>query len=240
VVFASFLIGSAALAALPFTSGFYSKDSILLAAWALPEIGPVLWAGGLLGALITAIYSFRLVFIVFFGEANTEPDKQVGWKIATPLVLLCVLAAFGGWIGQPLDNVFPATDDFHDVAHSVEYIGIAVPLIGLLVAYLIFLGGQLSVSKLTDSSLGKALQSFWRNGWHFDDLYRNLLIRPFTGFARLCRNEPVDLFYNSIVNFLRWSHRGLISLQTGELRWYATTMVFGLLLLVAIMLRNAS
>ncbi len=240
VVFASFLIGSAALAALPFTSGFYSKDSILLAAWALPDIGPILWAGGLLGALITAIYSFRLVFIVFFGEANTEPDKQVGWKIAVPLMVLCVLAAFGGWIGQPLSEVFPATADFHNVAHSVEYIGIAIPLIGLLIAYLVFLGGQLSVSKLTDSSLGKALQNFWRDGWRLDALYHNLLVRPFTGLARLCRNEPVDIFYNSIVSFLRWSHRGLVSLQTGELRWYATTMVFGLLLLVAIMLRNAS
>ena len=240
VVFASFLIGSAALAALPFTSGFYSKDSILLAAWALPDIGPTLWAGGLLGALITAIYSFRLVFIVFFGEANTEPDKQVGWKIAVPLVILCVLAALGGWIGQPLDDVFPVADSHHDVAHSVEYIGIAVPLIGLLIAYLVFLGGQLSVSRLTDSSLGKTLQSFWQKGWRFDDLYHNLLVRPFTGLARLCRNEPVDLFYNSVVSLLRWSHRGLVSLQTGELRWYATTMVFGLLLLVAIMLRNAS
>jgi NADH-quinone oxidoreductase subunit L len=240
VVFASFIIGSAALAALPFTSGFYSKDSILLAAWALPDIGPTLWAGGLLGALITAIYSFRLVFIVFFGEANTEPDKQVGWKIAVPLVILCVLAAFGGWIGQPLADVFPATDNSHDVAHSVEYIGIAIPLIGLLIAYLIFLGGQLSVSRLTESSLGQALQSFWRSGWRFDELYHNLLVRPFTGLARLCRNEPVDIFYNSVVAFLGWSHRGLVSLQTGELRWYATTMVFGLLLLVAIMLRNAS
>ncbi|MFT5710333.1 MAG: NADH-quinone oxidoreductase subunit L [Halioglobus sp.] len=240
VVFASFLIGSAALAALPFTSGFYSKDSILLAAWALPDIGPTLWAGGLLGALLTAIYSFRLVFIVFFGEVNTEPDKQVGWKIALPLVILCVLAALGGWIGQPLDEVFSATDYHNDVAHSVEYIGIAVPLIGLLIAYLVFLGGQLSVSRLTDSSLGKALQGFWQQGWRFDDLYHYLLVRPFTALARACRNEPVDLFYNSVVSLLRWSHRGLVSLQTGELRWYATTMVFGLLLLVAIMLRNAS
>jgi len=240
VVFASFLIGSAALAALPFTSGFYSKDSILLAAWALPGIGPTLWAGGLLGALITAIYSFRLVFIVFFGKATTEPDKQVGWKIAVPLVILCVLAALGGWIGQPLGEVFPAADSHHDIAHSVEYIGIAVPLIGLLIAYLVFLGGQLSVSSLTNSSLGKTLQSFWQKGWRFDDLYHNLLVRPFTGLARQCRNEPVDLFYNSVVSLLRWSHRGLASLQSGELRWYATTMVFGLVILVAIMLRNAS
>ena len=84
------------------------------------------------------------------------------------------------------------------------------------------------------------MQSFWRSGWRFDELYHNLVVRPFTGLARLCRNEPVDIFYNSVVALLRWSHRGLVSLQTGELRWYATTMVFGLLLLVAIMLRNAS
>lgn len=240
VVFASFLVGSAALAALPFTSGFYSKDSILLATWAVPDIGPTLWTGALLGALITAIYSFRLVFIVFFGNTNTEPDKQIGWKIAMPLVILCVLAAFGGWINQPLTDVFPVSDSSHSVAHSVEYIGIAIPLIGLLIAYLIFLGGQLSISKLTESALGQALQMFWRSGWRFDELYHNLLVRPFTGLARLCRNEPIDLFYNSVVSLLRWSHRGLISLQTGELRWYATTMVFGLLLLLAIMLRNAS
>ena len=153
VVFASFLIGSAALAALPFTSGFYSKDTILLAAWALPDIGPTLWIGGLLGALLTAIYSFRLVFVVFFGEAHTEPDRQPGWKISVPLIILCVLAAIGGWISQPLEQVFPPAADHHDVAHTVEYIGIAIPLIGLLIAYLIFLGGQLSVSNLTQSPL---------------------------------------------------------------------------------------
>jgi len=101
IVFWSFLVGSAALAALPFTSGFFSKDQILLSAFELhttstlfgPHIGPWLWAGGLLGALLTAIYSFRLVFIVFFGVAQTEPDKQPGWRMAGPLALLCVLSA---------------------------------------------------------------------------------------------------------------------------------------------------
>jgi len=238
VTFASFLIGSAALAALPFTSGFYSKDSILLAAWSLPEIGPTLWAGGLLGALLTAIYSFRLVFIVFFGEATTEPDKQAGWKMAIPLIVLCVLAAMGGWISQPLSDVFPVHG--HEINHTVEYIGIAIPLVGLVVAYLLYLGRQVSLSGFTESAAGKALQSFWFSGARIDDLYHNLLVRPFTGFARLCRKEPVDLVYNTVVKLVQWMHRVLCSLQTGELRWYATSMVFGLVLLVAIMLRNAT
>jgi len=238
VVFTSFLIGSAALAALPFTSGFYSKDSILLAAWALPDIGPILWTGGLLGALLTALYSFRLVFVVFFGEAKTEPDKEVGWKMALPLVILCALAALGGWIGQPLGDVFPASE--HPVAHAVEAIGIAVPLLGLLIAYLIFLGGQLSVARVTESAVGKALQAFWLQGWRLDGLYHAVFVRPFTALARSCRNEPVDLVYNALVAVTRWGHRALVTTQTGELRWYATSMVFGLIVLVAIMLRNAS
>ncbi len=241
VVFASFLIGSAALAALPFTSGFFSKDAILLAAWAQPDIGPLLWAGGLLGALLTAIYSFRLVFIVFFGEANTEPDQQAGWKMAVPLLILCVLAALGGWIGQPLDEVFAGSPSHaHGGPHNIEYIGIAVPLLGLGIAYLIFLGRQVSITGLTQSPPGKALQHFFFKGWRIDDLYHTVLVRPFTGLARACRNEPVDQFYNLIVSALQSSHRGLSAMQSGELRWYATTMVFGLILLVAIMLRNAS
>jgi NADH-quinone oxidoreductase subunit L len=60
VTFWSFMIGSAALAALPMTSGFFSKDQILLQAYQFSDIGPLLWFGGLLGALLTAIYSFRL------------------------------------------------------------------------------------------------------------------------------------------------------------------------------------
>ncbi|MGZ5060130.1 MAG: NADH-quinone oxidoreductase subunit L, partial [Methylobacter sp.] len=64
LAFMSFLIGSAALSGLPFTSGFYSKHEILSAVY---TVSPGLWAAGCLGAMITGIYSFRLVFVVFFG-----------------------------------------------------------------------------------------------------------------------------------------------------------------------------
>jgi NADH-quinone oxidoreductase subunit L len=239
VVFWSFLIGSAALAALPFTSGFYSKDAILLSAWTLPGVGPWLWAGGLLGALLTSIYSFRLVFIVFFGEARTEPDRQPGWRMATPLMLLCVLSLVGGWFALPLAGVVPDKDHAH-VSHAVEYISIGTPLVGLLIAYLLFLGKQVSIAGLVESPTGKALQKFWYNGWRIDGLYDTLLVRPFSSLAHWWRNEPVDLLYNGLVSLSRWAHGRLLALQTGELRWYATSMVFGLVLLLAIMLRNAS
>jgi NADH-quinone oxidoreductase subunit L len=239
VAFWSFLIGSAALAALPFTSGFYSKDAILLFAWEMPGIGPWLWAGGLLGALLTSIYSFRLVFIVFFGEAKTEPDRQPGWKMSTPLILLCVLSLVGGWFALPLAGVFPEQDQ-HGINHTVEYISIGTPLLGLLIAYLLFLGRQVSIAPLLASPPGKGLQQFWYRGWEIDKLYDCLLVRPFTALSHWWRNEPVDLFYNAVIALNQWGHRRLLALQTGELRWYAITMVFGLILLLAIMLRNAT
>ena len=69
-------------------------------------------------------------------------------------------------------------------------------------------------------------------------------IAPFAAFAQGVKvdrqNEPVDLVYNALVAATRWSHGRLVALQTGELRWYATSLVFGLVLLLAIMLRNAS
>ncbi len=239
VVFFSFLIGSAALAALPFTAGFYSKDAILLAAWEVPGIGPWLWAGGLLGALLTAVYSFRLVFVVFFGEARSEPDRQPGWKMAVPLVLLCVASLTGGYILLPLHDVFPQASPHH-ANHLVEIISITVPLLGLLFAWAVFLAGKISIKPWVDSPSGQRLQDFLLHGWRIDELYDTLLVRPFKGLASLWRNEPVDHFYNAVIATSQWGHRSLARLQTGELRWYATSMVLAMVLLVAVMLRNAA
>ncbi|MFT5610440.1 MAG: NADH-quinone oxidoreductase subunit L, partial [Polaribacter sp.] len=164
VVFWSFLIGSAALAALPMTSGFFSKDQILLSAYNMHGVGPWLWAGGLLGALLTAIYSFRLVFVVFWGEAKTEPDRALGWRMAGPLAMLCIFAFFGGWIALPLGNVFP-TEASHHVPHIIEAVSIGIPLLGLLIAWLVYAKQSLSVSGFTDSSVGTGLRKFWHGGW---------------------------------------------------------------------------
>jgi NADH-quinone oxidoreductase subunit L len=235
IVFWSFLIGSAALAALPFTSGFFSKDQIVLAAYLLPGIGPWLWAGALLGALLTALYSFRLVFVVFFGEAQTEPDRSPGWRMGGPLAILCFFSIAGGWIALPLADVFPASDDHHPAA-TIEWISIGIPLLGLLLAYLLFLGKQLSAEGLVGSRLGKRLQYFWYSGWRMDDLYDVLWVRPYNGVTRLLHREPIDGLYNAIVQLNIFLHRQFSDSQTGRMRWYATAMVSGLILLLGVIL----
>jgi NADH-quinone oxidoreductase subunit L len=135
--------------------------------------------------------------------------------------------------------VFPA-GGHAPVSHSIEYISIATPLLGLLIAYLLFLGRQLSIAGLLASPTGQRLQQFFYSGWGIDRLYQAILVQPFSSLAHWWRNEPVDYLYNALVSASQWGHKRLAALQTGELRWYVTTMAFGLVLMLTIMLRNAT
>ena len=233
VVFWSFLIGSAALAALPLTSGFFSKDAILISAYEVDEVGLWLWLGGLIGALITAIYSFRLVFVVFYGDSKTEPDNQPGWRMAWPLSLLCVLAFFGGWLVLPLDSIFPPAVEHH-ASHLIEGISIGVPLIGVLIAWLVYLRGSWNISGVTESESGTALRNFWRGGWGMDTLYGATLVTPYNKISKMLRSEWVDNIYNGIVALCIKLHQILGLSQTGQLRLYAISIVFGLIILVSL------
>ena len=235
VAFWSFLIGSAALAALPFTSGFYSKDAILLAAYDSAWYGPVLWGVGLIGALLTSIYSFRLVFIVFFGEIRTEPSEPAGWIMAGPLLVLCTLSVLGGLIVIPVSDVFPfASGTSHHGAIAI--ITPAVPIIGVLIAYLIFLRHSVDVRFWTESSLGQTLNRFWFNHWAMDWLYDALLVKPYAFVAAINKKDIIDWFYNTLADVTLFLHELVTQSQTGLMRTYAGVMALGLVLLSAIAL----
>ncbi len=125
-VFWVFLIGSAALAGFPLvTAGFYSKDLILWEAFSSPHGSTLLWAGGILGAFLTALYTFRLVFLVFFGEGHAHVHHEPRTKMLLPLGVLAVLSIVGGFVevpatlgGKPLFGDFMAPA-FHQGASGV-------------------------------------------------------------------------------------------------------------------------
>lgn len=235
VAFWSFLIGSAALAALPPTSGFFSKDAILLSAWYSGPAGPWLWAGGVLGAFITSIYSFRLFFVVFYGEAKTEPSQPAGRMMSVPLVILCVLAVIGGLLQIPLENVFPVTgEDYH--GGILAFVTPAIPIAGVIVAIVIFYKPILNIAPLTESGLGKTVSRFWFSHWAMDWLYNAVLVSPYERITAANKNDIVDYLYNGTAAVTSYCHTLLAQTQTGLLRFYTASMALGLVVLIAVLL----
>ncbi|MDG2338876.1 MAG: NADH-quinone oxidoreductase subunit L [Gammaproteobacteria bacterium] len=238
IAFASFMIGSLALAAFPFTSGYFSKDEILIAALEMEGPGMLLWMGGVLGAFLTGIYSFRLVFVVFFGQSKGHHEERevTGFSMATPLIILMVLALFGGWIQIPVDAVFSHGEvhEEHHISGFLHVVMIAVPLLGIGLAYLFYMSKTFSVEKLMAKPIAAALHRFWFSGWGMDALYDLLFVKPFLFLARINKKDFIDAIYALLVEISRVVHGMLARTQTGQLRWYTMSIAAGVVLLIAV------
>ncbi len=239
--FAGMLVGSAALAALPFTSGYFSKDAILLTAFDAPG-GFWLWSVALLAALVTALYSVRLLVLVFFGQprwqqSGREPRDRGGIAMRLPLAALSLLAIGGGWFGlSPVAAVLPDGGVGHGHGGWVMWATSATPLLGVLLGLLLFQRWGAVVARLGTSGGTRAVRRFWLSGWGFDWLYRQLIERPFVALARINRNDVVDRVFAALAGGALGLNGLLSATQTGRLRWYLANMAGGLALVLLIVL----
>jgi NADH-quinone oxidoreductase subunit L len=233
LTFICFAIGCACLAALPLTSGFFSKDQILLQAWNRFHGFNWIWLAGIAGALITGIYSFRLLFLVFFGRegsASAHCEDANSRAMSLPLILLSLLALFGGVLAPQLHTVFGAAS----VAHPqlwVEGVAIAAPIVGAALAWWLFRRGISETIIEPRTAIGR----WWLGGWGFDPLYHALLVKPFLWLAHSNRNDLIDSIYKGLAAGSRQLHLQFSASQTGQVRWYLTTLVAGAILFLAIL-----
>nr|WP_298112666.1 NADH-quinone oxidoreductase subunit L [uncultured Pseudomonas sp.] len=239
LAYASFIVGGSALAALPLiTAGFYSKDEILWEAFASGH--QWLLYAGLAGAFLTSIYTFRLIFVAFHGEQKTEAHAGHGVAHWLPLVTLIVLSTFiGALISPPLAGVLPQSVGHAggDAKHSLEIASGAIALAGILLAALLFLGQRRVVSAVAQSGPGRFLGAWWFAAWGFDWLYDKLFVKPYLLACRLLGHDPIDSSIGVIPHLARGGHGLLSRSETGQLRWYAVSLVGGaVLVLAAVML----
>jgi NADH-quinone oxidoreductase subunit L len=237
-VYACFLVGGGALAAFPFlTVGFYSKDAILLQAYASGHT-ELFWAG-LVGAFFTSMYTFRLIYIVFHGKENGHAHAIHGVSYWLPLGVLLVLSTgIGAFIHQPLEGVLPAfaspiTDE---TKHFVEILAIGAGLVGLAIGAALFMGERRIPSALASSAVGQAVSRLWMSGWGFDWLYNWLFVKPFLLIAHLNRRDGIDQAIGLIPRIMRAGHDALSVSENGRLRWYASSIALGAILVLGMVL----
>jgi len=250
VTFWTFLIGASSLSALPFvTAGFYSKDLILFETWASPAGSRWLWAAGLLGAFLTSLYTFRMVFVTFFGDAKMQVSRKPGGIMTAPVVILAVLSVLAGFIELPsslgevriftnfLGNALPAetvSPGGSGDGMALMIVASAVSLAGIFAAYFLFFGKNRVADLLAGLAPGRMLHRFWFSGWGFDRLYDLFLVRPFVWFARSNKDDFTDLVYIGMI-WLTGRFNNLLSLsQNGKIRFYAAGIAFGAVVVIAI------
>ena len=229
IPFWRFVIGSACLVALPPTSGFFSKEAILNASWQLPGYGPWLWAGGVLGAFITAIYTFRLLFLVFFGPQKVQPQEPKGWQFHPPLIILATLSLGAGWFVLPSQGALPASPSGHPPLWTLV-VAIGLPLLGIGIAYQVYVRQQWQGLRIAQWPL---LRQFFLRGWGFDGLYQRLFLTPFTTLAQLNRKDIVDQLPARVVQLSLTLHKTFSQLQNGQLRFYITTLACAAIIILA-------
>ena len=244
LVFWCYIIGGGALAAIPWvTVGFYSKEAILWEAYATGH--QVLFYMGVFGAFLTAIYTFRMIWIVFFGEEKTPAHKLSGVSYWLPLSVLLVLStAVGALIVPPLQGVLPeSVGHLLEVAgnahgkHTAEYIAMGALAAGLVVAALLYVvnKGRLLAS-FKRSSIGGALYYWCYHGMGFDALYDLVFVKPFLLIGRLFKTDPVDKTWLILPALASAGNKILSQTQTGSLRGYATSFGLGMAVLLVLVM----
>ncbi|SFR65476.1 NADH dehydrogenase subunit L [Marinobacter daqiaonensis] len=242
VAYGGFLVGGSALVALPLvTAGFYSKDEILWQAMAAGNNGLLL--AGLLGAVLTGIYTVRLILGTFHGEAGSDHSRhpEPGTNLIThhlPLVVLAILSTFiGAWLYPGLDRLFPsAPGEGVEEGHTLlQVLAIGAVVAGLALAGWLFMMRREWLQRQASHGTGRRLWSVWHHAWGFDGLFDRLLVRPWQLMVNLLRHDLVNLAMNLPALIARVLNAGLVRTQNGRMRSYATVMVLGVTVILAVL-----
>jgi NADH-quinone oxidoreductase subunit L len=237
--YACFLVGGSALCALPFiTAGFFSKDEILWAEYATGH--EFLFLAGLVGAFLTSLYTFRLIFIVFHGKQGVEAHAGHGMAYSVPLLSLLVLSTgIGAMIHPPLAAVLPGVPGTEgEGKHYVELLSAGIGIAGIVLAAALFLGKRTLVTGLANSSAGRFVGNWWLNAFGFDALYNALFVRPFLFLARPGRRDALDGTIGLLPVAVRRLNRLVVLPQTGRLRWYVASIALGAVLVLGLVVIN--
>jgi NADH-quinone oxidoreductase subunit L len=246
-------VGAAALAGVPPLAGFFSKDEILHAAFTR---APVIWGLLLLGAFLTAFYTFRLIFLAFFGSPRMS--REVAHHVhdspavmTLPLVVLAFLTVVAGWVmGLPsahgtrferfLGPVFLAHEDTSSgvLTLMLGVLSVVAAASGITLAWFRYLA-----TPVRADSIGRPRSVFHAlllNAYYVDQLYDRAIVRPLLALsvflARAVDLGVIDGIVNGVGRAVVIGAAAARRVQTGYVVNYALTMLVGAVALVAFLL----
>ncbi len=252
ITFLTMLMGTIAISGIPPFSGFFSKDEILAHVF---EYNKILWIIALIGAMLTAFYMFRMLFLTFYGtfRGTTEQEHHLHespFSMTFPLIVLAILSVVGGFIGIPhvlgghhwlaefLSPVFAASNARTESIvpdATTEYmlmaVSVAAAIIAAIGAYIRYL--KSAHIPVPDNGERTALASLSFNKYYVDEIYDSLIGKPLNAlsqfFFKVVDKSGIDGLVNGLGKTATASSQGLRLLQTGNVGFYIFIMVVGII-----------
>ncbi len=256
------LTATLAIAGFPPLAGFFSKDSILLNAYQSEHGGRILYAFGLLTALLTAFYMFRLIFLTFHGKPRYDEHKvhvhESPKSMLVPLMILAVLSIIGGCMAAPpfsgapdyfaqfldpafaqggVGNAAAAEATARALETPLAVVAVVTALLGFAVAFWLYLKQPGKPEQLANSMRGAYTTLL--NKYYVDEIYAALIVKPLLWISRTVLWQAVDVrtidaTVNGIAEGASDLGDGVRHTQSGNTRSYAVWVVIGALVIIAI------
>jgi NADH-quinone oxidoreductase subunit L len=259
--YGTMLVATFAIAGIPFFAGFFSKDAILFGAFKSQTGGSILYAFGLLTALLTSFYMFRLIFLTFSGAPRFDEHHvhvhESPWSMLGPLVILAVLSTIGGWFALPaffkgpdyfanfLSPVFTGHESVEAAGEGAAYpielilagVAVSTALIGLAVAFWLYLKRPGKADGLAKSM--KPVYTTLLNKYYVDEMYAAVVVKPLLWIStnvlwKTADVAGIDGAVNGIAAGTTAIGDGVRHTQSGNTRSYAVWVVVGALVVMAV------
>jgi NADH-quinone oxidoreductase subunit L len=249
ITYKCFLIGTLCLVGFPLTSGFFSKDLILISLYNDDNFLSLFsYVVLVIGTFVTSMYSFRLLFLVFHGDERFKGQKitEQGLSMLIPLVILSVLAVISG----ACINFFLELNIYSTENKNISYSGIldfilhgilSLPTLFILIAFWISKKLYLDEKSIQNNSfiIGKIL-SIVKNKFYFDEIFfslANTCIKIGSFFSNIIDHKLIDqkliIGIPKIIDRLSFKAK---KIQTGYLYHSAFSIIFSLVIILAILM----
>ena len=256
--YALMLIGTLALTGFPFLSGFYSKDLIIEFAYLKGNTaGYYACAIGIFTAVLTSIYSWRLIFKTFHGEYSNKEQPITSMHespavMLVPLIILAIGSVLAGFVFKDLFMGYGAFSNFWEgsilflepltTQHPPKYILYLTPIlvtVSIPLSYYIFLKNKSIIEGLVNSN--RPIYFFLKNKWYFDELYEVIFVKfsKFLGkyFWKKIDGLIIDKFGpDGLSSLFKYFSMKAVKFQSGFIYQYAFVMLIGFSIILTIII----
>ena len=236
---ATFLIGALALSGFPLTSGYFSKEAIILSSYHADMGNFVFWAIAVLTAGMTAFYIFRVYFYTFIGKTRSpeaHPHESPPMMVL-PLLILATLALGGGvlgpWVDEFLAPVF-GREVHHHHDGALETIALVAGIGGIVTAALLYVTGKKRMELIKEAFA--PLYDLLFHKYYIDQIYDFLIVKPTKAIGAFleekAEKQGIDFAVDQVGIQVKEVSRGIGVWQSGKVRSYALNMIAGMVIIL--------